>query len=223
MDGTWTTIILAVIVIVLIYILYVYFVSKSSTLSQSASLKGTNASITSIPSGSSTRYAYSIWVYVNTWDTTSNKVIFARNNNIQLYLAKVQPTLYCDIKLSNGETQQITVTENFPLQAWTNVIVSADNNIVDCYIDGKLVNSVQLSAYPQSPGTPQDDPVILGSGWDAYIAGFKNWSGPIGPQEAWDTYMAGSGSAVSNFLNAYSINISIDKNNVQESSYTWNL
>lgn len=223
MDGTMTTIILAIIIIVLIYVLYVYFVSKSKTLASSASLKGTNPAITDISSGQSTRYAYSIWLYVNTWDTTSNKTVFLRNNNIQVYLGRDTPTLYCDIMLSNGNTQTITVTDNFPLQAWTCIIVSADNNIIDTYIDGKLVNSVQLNSYPQSPGDPSTDPVVLGSGWDAYVSGFKNYSGPIGPQEAYDIYMTGSGSAVSSFLSAYSINVSIDKNNVEKSSYTWNL
>ena len=109
------------------------------------------------------------------------------------------------------------------MQAWTNIIVSADNNILDCYIDGKLVNSVKLQGYPQSPGTATTDPVVLGSGWDAYVSGFKNWNGPIGPQQAWDTYMNGAGSAMSGFFSQYSVNISVDKNNVEQSTYTMNL
>ena len=97
----WTTIILAIVIIILIYILYVYFVSQNTTLTSSASLKGTNPAITNINSGQSTRYAYSIWLYVDAWNTTSNKVIFMRNNNIAVYLDTVKPTLYCDIKLMN--------------------------------------------------------------------------------------------------------------------------
>jgi hypothetical protein len=221
---SWTTIILAIIVIVLIYILYVYFISKSSTIVQSASLKGTNPAITSINSGQSTRYAYGIWVYVDAWNTTSHKIIFMRNNNISVYLDTETPTLYCQIKLMDqNEPQTITITDNFPLQAWTYVTISADNNIIDCYVDGKLVNSVKLSAYPQAPGPIDNDPVVLGSGWDAYVSGFQNWSGPIGPQQAWDTYMSGTGSAFSGFLSQYSINLSVDKNSVQQSSYTMNL
>jgi len=220
----WTTIILAVIVIVLIYILYIYFVNQSNTLKQSASLKGTNPAITSINSGQSTRYAYSIWLYVDAWNTNSEKIIYMRNNNIAVYLDTVKPILYCDIKLTNEDLpQQITITDNFPLQAWTNIIVSADNNILDCYIDGKLVNSVKLQGYPQAPGAATTDPVVLGSGWDAYVSGFQNWNGPIGPQQAWDTYMNGAGSAVSGFFSQYSINISVDKNNVEQSTYTMNL
>lgn len=220
----WTTIILAGMVILLIYVLYIYFVSNSSIIQQSASLNGTNPAITSINSGQSTRYAYGIWVYVNTWNTTSNKIIFMRNNNIALYLDTKTPTLYCDIELMDqAQPQRVTVTNNFPLQSWTYVTISADNNIIDCYIDGKLVNSVKLNAFPQAPGPIQTDPVVLGSGWDAFVSGFQNWNGPIGPQEVWDNYMRGTGSAFSNFLSQYSINISVDKNSVQQSSYTMNL
>ena len=102
----FTTIILAIIVIVLIYILYVYFVKTSSVISASASLKSsTNQPITTINSGQSTRYAYGIWVYVNTWDTTSIKTIFMRTGNIQLYLAPNKPTLYCQIAQNPASTQ----------------------------------------------------------------------------------------------------------------------
>ena len=220
----WTTIILAIIVIILIIVLYIYFVSKSSTIKQSASLKGTNPAITTLNSGQSTRYAYAIWVYVDAWNTTSQKTIFYRNNNIRVYLDSVKPILNCDITLmDSNQAQTISITDNFPIQAWTCIIISADNNVIDSYIDGKLVNSVKLKGYPQTPGDASKDPVVLGSGWDAYVSGFQNWSTPIGPEQAWDTYMSGSGSAISNFLSQYSINISVDKNNVQQSNYTMNL
>jgi hypothetical protein len=161
---------------------------------------------------------------VDAWDTTSHKIIFIRNNNISVYLDTNTPTLYCQIKLMDvNQPQTITITDNFPIQSWTYVTVSADNNIIDCYIDGKLVNSVKLSAFPQAPGPASTNPVNLGAGWDAYVSGFQNWSGPIGPQQVWDTYMSGMGSAFSGFLSQYSINLSVNKNAVQQSSYTWNL
>jgi hypothetical protein len=199
-------------------------VSNSSIIQQSASLKGTNPAITSINSGQSTRYAYGVWVYVDTWSTSNTKMIFSRNNNIAVYLDTDTPTLYCDIEIMNQtKPQHIKVTDNFPLQTWSYITISADNNIIDCYIDGKLVNSVKLNAYPATPGPVQTDPIMLGSEWDAYVSGFQNWTGPIGPEEVWDTYMSGTGNAFTSFLSQYSINLSVDKNNVQQSSYTMNL
>ena len=221
----FTTIILAIIVIVLIYVLYVYFVKKSSVITSSASLKsGTNQPITTLNSGQSTRYAYGIWVYVNTWDTSTTKTIFMRTGNIRLYLASNQPSLYCQIVQNPASTQSdILITDNFPIQKWVYVVISSDNSIVDCYLDGKLVNSTKLQNQPATPGTPANNPVILGSGWDAYIAGFNNWNGPIGPQEAWDSYLSGNGNAMSRFFSQYSVNIAVNKDNVQQSSYTMNM
>ena len=85
-----TTIVLAIIVIILVYVLYAYFVSGSSVISKSASLKdGGNSPITTINSGQSTRYAYGIWTYVNTWDSTREKTIFSRDNNIRKKLVSI--------------------------------------------------------------------------------------------------------------------------------------
>ena len=93
----WPVIVLGIIIIILIYVLYVFFVSKSSVIDKSANLKDSNEPITTINSGQSVRYSYGIWVYVNTWDSTREKTIFSRKDNIRLYLAANEPSLYCSI------------------------------------------------------------------------------------------------------------------------------
>ena len=218
----YTTIVLAIIVILLIYVLYVYFVQKSAVIMSSASLKsGNNQPITTLNSGQSTRYAYGIWVYVNTWDTTSQKVIYQRKNgSIRLYLDPSKPSLFAHIEQSPAVTQpDILITDNFPVQKWVYIIVSADTNIIDCYLDGKLVTSTKLTNSPATPGNASVDPVVLGSGWDGYIARFNNWAGPVGPQEAWDSYIKGNGNTVSRLFSAYGMTVSISKDNVEQSSY----
>jgi hypothetical protein len=223
-----TTIVMILIAVALIYILYVYFVKKSAVIATSASLKtGNNQPITTLNSGTSTRYAYGIWVYVNTWDTTTTKIIFHRQGeSIIVYLDANQPSLYCHITTTAAPTSTsaasptvIMITDNFPVQKWVYVVVSVDTTIVDCYLDGKLTTSTKLPGPSVSPGLSTADPILLGSGWDAYIAGFNNWAGPIGPQEAWDSYLAGNGSTVSRFFSSYGMTVSISKDNVQQSSY----
>jgi len=217
---SWTTIILAIIVIILIYVLYAYFVKKSTVLATSASLLNSNTPITPLNSGQSTRYAYGIWVYVNTWNTTSQKIIFTQQNSVTVYLAPDKPSLYCHIAQTPAG-QDILITDNFPIQKWVYVVISSDNMIIDCYLDGKLVNSTKLAGTPNTPNT--NPSVSLGSGWDCYIAGFQNWNGPIGPQQAWDTYLSGQGNALTRFFSQYSVNIAVKKDNVQQSSYTMTL
>tara|TARA_B100001287_G_scaffold276605_1_gene288134 strand:+ start:5193 stop:5876 length:684 start_codon:yes stop_codon:yes gene_type:complete len=224
----WTTIVLGIIVIILIYILYVFFISKSSVISKSANLKeGRNEPVTTINSGQSTRYAYGIWVYVNTWDSTREKTIFSRKDNIRLYLAADEPSLYCTITClskdgSSLDEQNILITDNFSIQKWVYINISSDNSIVDAYIDGKLVNSTKLVTSPNQPEAPKLAPVVYGNGWDCYVAGLQNWSNPIGPQEAWDNYMDGNSNALSRFFGSYSLNFAVNKDNVQQSSYTIN-
>ena len=224
----WTTIVLGIIIIILVYFLYALFVKKSSVISKSANLKeGGNEPITTINSGQSTRYAYGVWVYVNTWDSTREKTIFSRKDNIRLYLAADSPSLYCSVTClakdgSSIVEQDILITDNFSVQKWVYVVISSDNTIIDAYLDGKLVNSTKLATSPSQPQPATVSPVIYGTGWDCYVAGLQNWSTPIGPQEAWDNYMAGNSNALSRFFGSYSLNMAVNKDNVQQSSYTIN-
>jgi len=213
---SYTAIVLAILIVVLIIVLYIYFVKKSSTISSAANLNNSNPPITTIQSGQSTRYAYGIWVYVNTW-TPGNKVIFTRAGNITLSLASDTPTLNCTIEQTPGPSSPITITTNFPIQTWVYIIISSDATIVDFYINGKLVNSNKLSGSPSVPAA--NSAITYGTGWDCYVAGFKNWTMPIGPQEAWDSYLTGNGNLMSNFFSQYGMQVSVTKDNVVQSTY----
>jgi uncharacterized protein (UPF0333 family) len=215
-----TTIVLGVIVIILIYILYVFYVKKTSVLVATAHLKGANTPITALSAAQSTRYAYGIWLYINTWDTSGTKTLFYRDNNINVYLDQTKPTLYCTIAQNPASDQVITITNNFPVQKWVYVIISADDRIIDCYLDGKLVNSNKLKNSALTPANSATAPVNLGQGFDAYVAGFTSWSGPIGPQEAWNSYLSGNGgNSVSRLFTSYNVDVSIKKDNVEQSKF----
>ena len=140
----WTVIVLGIIVVIMIYVLYIFFIQSSSVISKSASLKeGNNDPVTTIISGQSTRYTYVIWVYVNTWDYTRQKTIFSRKDNIRLYLAENEPSLYCGITCASKDgsslmEQNILITDNFAIQkclpnrTWMDVIISYGNfNLID--------------------------------------------------------------------------------------------
>ena len=116
--------------------------------------------------------------------------------------------------------QNILITDNFGIQKWVYVVISSDNTIIDTYLDGKLVNSTKLETSPKQPGPAKTAPIVYGQGWDCYVAGFQNWNTPIGPQEVWDNYMAGNSNAMSQFFGSYSFTFGVNKDNVQQSSYT---
>jgi hypothetical protein len=231
-------IILTILIIVLLYVLYAYFMNTSSQLSATADLKQVVPAVTSINNPKNTRYGYSIWVYVKSWDNNSNKVIFSRNGNLSLYLSKMSPTLNLDVIMNDNSKQTMMITNNFPLQRWVCICISADNQYFDCYLDGKLVKSQRM--YVQSPGSstgimpasPPDSstPIYLGNSdtssvaftaFDAVVASFKRHTSPVDPQTAWTNYTAGNGNnSIMKALSPYGVNLNILKDNVQQSQIT---
>lgn len=237
-------IILGIVIAILIYVLYRYFTIKSATIQSSASLKAPVTQITNIQSPTNTRYAYGIWVYINSWDINANKTIFSRKDNLKLYLDKSSPTLKLDMTMSNSKAalpvkETLVVTDNFPIQKWCQIIVSVDNQFVDVYMDGKLVKSKRfytttvsgtttLGNMPKTPGDVtvpvflgnSDTSVVSFTSFDAYIAMFKRWTGPVDPQSAWSSYMSGNGgNSLSKTLSSYGINVAILKDNVVQSKF----
>lgn len=216
-------IILAIVVVVLFYILYKYFLVKSTELSKTASLSATNPAIPIANNPSSLRYAYGIWIYVNSWNTGVSKTIFSRTNNIKLYLDSTAPVLKCDIAMNGGVTKTLDITDNFPLQKWAHVVVSVDNQYVDAYLDGKLIKSGRMVDGQNSPATPTGKDMIIGGGttFDAYISKFQHWAEPVDPQTVWSEYMGGNGQGgITSAMSSYGINLSIIKDNIEQSKYS---
>ena len=218
------TIILIVAILVLLYVLYAYYTDSSSELVQTASLLTPVPAISDISGPKNTRYAHSVWIYVNTWDNNTDKVIFSRADNLKLYLDKTSPVLKLDVTMNDTTTEPMIITNNFPLQKWVNVTISMDNQFADAYIDGKLVRSQRFfkkienngSAIPIVP-PGKEIPVYLGNtdgNFDAYATRFRRWTTPIDPETAWDVYMKGNGSSkMASALNDIGIDLSILQNN----------
>lgn len=220
---------LVILVIILLYVLYRFFGLQTTELITTASLTGSNPAIPIKNSPSGTRYAYGIWVYVNSWDTSVSKTIYERAENIKLYFDKVSPTLKCDIAMNKTDSKPITVeiTDSFPLQKWTQIIISVDNQYLDAYIDGKLVKSARAYKEDENgndmPKVPSASAAMSLGGetvFDAYVSRFKHWTMPITPQIAWSSYMEGNGdSSLKSYVSSYGVNLSILKDNVEQSKF----
>lgn len=235
---TPVTIILTVIILLLVYVLYAYMTGTVTNLAKSTSLSVVNPPITDIAGSRNTRYGYTIWVYVNTWDNNSKKTIFSRNNNIRVYLDDNSPTLKVQLTMNNWNavdnayvTDEMIVTKNFPLQKWVCISVSVDNQFVDAYLDGKLVKSHRFynkdsGAMPIVPPDASSAPINLGNSngsvFDAYVSEFKRSTVPIDPETAWNNYLEGNGTnAVSRAFSSYGIDVAILKNNVKQTSISF--
>lgn len=218
------TIIGVVIVLVLVYLLYKIVFQQRSLIAANTSLLSKVNPITTVTS-TSVRYAYSIWINVNSWKMDNRKNIFSRTNNVTLWLDKTTPTLNLDIYNINTTPTPYTImiTDNFPLQKWTQVAFSVDNQYVDLYLDGKLIKSVVL---PQFQIPPSSTDITIGNKEcasdntgncsDILITRFYYWSKPLSPQDMWYVYMQGSGNNTFTFSNSYSASINFLKDNVPQ-------
>jgi hypothetical protein len=138
----------------------------------------------------------------------------------------------------NTNIENLTIP-NFPIQSWTNLIVSVNTKTLDIYINGKLVrshvllqplnNSVgpvylgQYNVQQKKPYPPDESTTTTGTtinSYIGYISTFRYFSDPITPSDAWSIYNDGydnggvSGSSIGN----YKLKLSVLNNNNEVNS-----
>ena len=216
-------IVLGVIIIILLYVLYLnYFSTYRTKLSTSTTLNAASIpGITITDAPTTTRYAYGIWMYVNTWNNNNTKPIFSRPGQISVYLDNTTPTLYCDISQNCTNnitpTTKMNITQNFPIQKWTYVTVNVDNRFVDMYLDGKLVKSIQMNCTQTTP--PKDELMFLGGQQanDILVSSFHRWSIPLSPQDVWNEYLKGNWQN-NNMMSNYGVKMVVMKDKIEQTS-----
>jgi hypothetical protein len=227
----WVVISLAIIILFLFYILYRYYTNTATTVSKLAYLTTSQPAITTLINSSSARYAYGIWIYVNNLNSGSSSsnnpnIIFQRSNNIILSLDNNSTNLYCWLNDNvTPSTSPTIVTNNFPLQKWSQVIVNVDNQFIDYYLNGKLIKSEKKTNTLTTPSdiSKGNSNVYLGNSantkfvpFDAYVTNLQYWSNPINPQDAWNSYLSGNGQ--NSYIGWYNLNLQVLKDNMLQTS-----
>ena len=223
----FVVILLGILVIFLLYYLYTTYFVTSSKLSSYVDLKLANTAISynNLVSKTSTRYAYGVWIYVNSWNSNNAKTIISRgtspNFDFKLEIGKTSPTLTCTIAETTSSTSTtsptaILITDNFPLQKWTYVIVSIDSSIVDFYLDGKIVKSTKLPYIPKLPATD----IAIGDKTypDIFLASLNRWPIPMEPQTAWNNYLQGTG--IPSTSNGTNLKLSVLQDNITQRTFS---
>lgn len=232
----YSSIIFWLSIVLILYIVYLYYMSINTPVvaSTTLSIKNANVVIPSNMTASSSRYTYGVWIYVNSWDNTTTKPIICREQSpigsvpqISVYLDTITPTLFATIasSVNGGNVPPMTITDAFPLQKWTHVLISVDTQYVDMYIDGKLVKSLKLSYIPATPGL-NTVPINIGQKEQQYVLSdifltkLQWWPNAYSPQAAWNEYLKGNNNSTFGGMFPYSANISISKDSVVQASYT---
>jgi hypothetical protein len=230
-------IILGVIVILVIYLLYRYYFDdkKDKVLVRTSDARNAQVlSASSLPSGQTTNYTYSIWLYVNDWNYRFGqaKVVFGRvdENNDPSPSVKLAPSVNnLDITLAtyptSGNNSNQAVIHNcnvndIPLQKWVNVIISLNDRALDIYLDGKLVRTCIL------PGVPKVNPssniyVCPDGGFSGYISDFRVLAHAVNPTQAYNIYKEGytTSSALGRMFNKYRLKFAFVKDNKELNSF----
>jgi hypothetical protein len=210
-------IILGVALVISLYVLFVFFYKSKSVVEKVDLSSGSKTVEAELMMARGTRCAYGAWIYVNAWNNNSEKLLLTRGNKFELFLDRNTPTLKC--RLNTGDAQNaetVTLTSNFPIQKWVYVIVSLDNQILDCYLDGKLVVSKQLKASVTNDGS-----LVLGkaNAGDIFMAKVRGWEVPMDPQTAWSSYLDGNGMSTKTTLPNYNVQMSILEDNVEKTQF----
>jgi len=216
-----------------------------------------------IANPTNSRYTYSLWVFINNFTGTNSPHVGYENNHtlfyvkntaasgcqnhIRLYLDNVKSTLVCDFGFASdvdsatkystappdNRTSSIIITQNFPLQKWTYITISVDNQYVDCYIDGKLVKSSIMLATDGSYPLPPSKSNTLNVGcslitsssgnskdncFDVIISKFIRDTIPQDPQTVWNYYLQGNGTSTILPSN-YGLSVNVSKNNSLQNIY----
>lgn len=217
-----TALIISVVLIIIVLYLAFFVFTGSQSLTAKVDLGSQQASITSdkLSNPGSVRYSYETWVYVYQFET-GGKYLFSRasadqtgtghKKNIGLRLGQTAPELLLEYKTTvagNDGFNTLTISNNFPIQTWTHVTVSVDNNYVDVYVNGKLVKSIQANLEAPSISSSIDYGLTK-----AYLAKFVRNTSPVDPQTAWNNYTAGNGvsSSMSSLLGNYGATIIFNK------------
>jgi hypothetical protein len=211
--------ILAIIVIIVATILFKKYVwTPQIYLSgkQAANLLTTiNAS--SISSGVTYNFTYSIWLYIDDWSYNygSEKIIFTKGDSPKVSLGANENDLNVSMKLDGGSNTFMCGLPNVPLQRWTNIIITLNGRSMDLYLNGKLTRTCLLKEVPNIDTTSN---LLLtpNGGFSGYTTNFKYWSDTVNPQQAWNIYKSGPGGNIfSNFLGNYAIQLNfLNGNNV---------
>lgn len=223
----YTIIFLGTILVVLImYMLFQsYFDGKQSLVSQTKLDKMSQIDADKVSKPNASIFSYGIWVHIGQWKNNGNgdgddQTLFERDTELEVYFTSKAELKIKTLQDSSGNWSDIVVTSNFPIQKWVHIGIVVDNKIMDVYLDGKMVKSVQL----QETISPEDNKITYGSASaiasDTHIAEHKRMTYALDPKGMWDLYMEGNG--MNGLLQAagdMNVNLSILKDGVESSTY----
>jgi hypothetical protein len=219
-------IILSIIIIILLFVLYRFLVAPQTALVTNLYLPNSvpDIPLNKLKIKDYGNYTIDFWIYVNSLPSTNNSYIgtdstepnnhFGLNGNqngfiFQTSSGNLSFDLYSNSTLTfyNGRQNKISsthpyypsvMTNAFPIQKWTYIIVSVRNNsLIDLYINGKLTQSTNYDdkTDPYKIIKPiSSESLQFGKKLDAYITKLYMTENAMNTKTAYEKYLQGNGS-----------------------------
>uniref|UniRef100_A0A6C0M1X2 Lectin/glucanase superfamily protein n=1 Tax=viral metagenome TaxID=1070528 RepID=A0A6C0M1X2_9ZZZZ len=221
------TILIFILIVVLIYVVY-KLMSKTTKTVSGFSDASKSLSVPCAKFGASANYGYSVWIYVDSWITSSSDTVLKKNILTRCKGSTAAFNLFLDnaqnnLKLLMSNNTAPCEVKNIKLQKWVNITMSVYGNTVDLYLDGKLVRTCVLTAMPDA--LDASETLFVGGAYtkstcagtsdgdlSGYISNVVYKPDYFTPEEAWNIYSAGySGAGMFDFVNRYKLSFSVLK------------
>ena len=205
---------LVTILIIVIYYVYYYMTNNTLTSGLQELNKPLTVTYDKLINPNSITYSYQAWIYLSS-PTTSSTHLFSREVDTAKsnFAVDISGQILL-LKAGSGAavpSQIMTITNNFPIQKWTYLVINVSNlNTFEAYINGKLAKTVNAST-PLSPPTSSISSLVIGNGaLKGYITKFTRLPKVIDAKTIWDNYLSGNGlSSLLTSLMPYGLNMSI--------------
>jgi len=211
-------VIVGVILVIALYFLYMYFtndnlVSGIQNLSEPVTTPAKN-----LDSPGSTIFSYQFWVFITQPASTGYNILKRNTGDTNKFNVKLDGTA---LKIYDGSSVLYTATSQFPIQKWTYVTVNynASSNISECYINGKLVYTINLTS--AFTNLVNSDQLVIGtSGLKGYITKVIYKPETISSDQVWKNYLQGNGQlSVAAYFAGYNLNMAISKDDVVQRNW----
>jgi len=234
----YTIIALVFIIVLMLYAGYMYITNTALTtgvvsLKSPGDFKTTTWSKLDDPG--STQYHYEGWLFIKALPA-SPAAIFQRElngadvkstglvlNGSTLTFSKSAITATENTNIAGTIIPIVTITTDFPIQKWVYFVLNVKDQLVECYLNGKLIksNMVDSTTTSLTPSTRKDLYLGNGSAPDGYITKFKRDATVLTPDQVLKNYLAGNGLATfSNWLAGYNASFSLYTTTEEVKKYT---
>lgn len=227
-----TVIVLGVLLIlVVIYMIFQDYFTGTTSLKEQTYLQHGVPDTPGVNLGSpdAKNVTYSVWAFVEDAASASANLIFSRNKDLHVGFKSGTFIVYVggDYETTNrvlSDGQTIDVTHNFPLQKWVHILVtteaSTNGRIVDIYLDGKMVKSVNITYDDGSYYKPNERHAIQFGQFPCYISKFERIPKTFDPKTAYNKYKQGNGgSNLGNVLGNFGLKFAVTKDEIETTAF----